>query len=257
MRRPLALVALAWFATACATQPIELKPVYTAGAERIYALRAETTITLDVPGNRRVEHTILEATSTVQVLALDGTDARVRLTLTPIRFERDGVTAEREEQQVELVVAPDGSVRQIASVGGLPADLSPNVEDLAPLLGLPLPSGRLRLGDTWSKTSAGLTGSRPAVQTGVVSALRVEHDYDTVVLRVGTERPLTRTRTVEGTMISLSGTEFSSSEIAYAFRDGFPVRITTSAEGRFSISEGGPSGGTVTIETGSVLELAD
>lgn len=257
MRRLGLVAVIAVLAVACATPPIRLSPVFATGTQRTYRLESTTRNVIDVPGSERVEHTTLVATSTIDVLGPEGTSTRVRLTLTPERFERDGRVEEREAQTVEMLVGTDGRVESIERIGGVPASITTDAEDLAPLLGAPLPSERLRLGDRWERTLPGFSLAGDIRQSGLIDSFRVVRGFDTVIARVGTERPLIRERTVGDQTLALRGTEFASSELAFAFREGFPVLIETTAHGRFDLLAGDVTGGTVEVRSTSVLTLLE
>jgi hypothetical protein len=55
--------------------------------------------------------------------------------------------------------------------------------------------------------------------------------------------------------VGLSGVELSTSRVAFAFRSGFPVEVERQAEGRFSVSSGAFSGGSIIIVTDTRLHL--
>ncbi len=244
-------------AAACAAPPIRLTPVFREGDTRGYRLVSDATTTIDVPGTQRVERTFLEASSQIEVLSVDADGARLRLTLRPLRFERDGVVEQRPDQEVQLIVGPNGAVRNIETVGGIPADLAPDAQELAPLLGIPLPEHRLRLGERWRVTLPPVgEGAGLGEQTGRVAALRVVRGVDSVVVRLGAERPITRQRTVADRRVALRGTESSTTELAFALREGYPVRIETDAEGHFQLVAGDFQGGSVIVRTTLLLELS-
>jgi len=256
-RRALASLALVACAlSACATPPIRLAPAFPLGAVRVYSLSIRgVTAAEDRPGVR--EETSLEARWTVEVLEVDGDASTLRLTLTPLRFLRDGRETDLDEQSVRAVVGPDGTVRSVEAEGGIVSEvLQP--DEIVPLLGQPLPTEELHVGSRWSRALATAGTVGPVEQTGRLSALRVEEGYDTAVVIVGTHRPLTITRQVGEQPVTLAGDEVSTSEIAFALREGFPVVITTHARGRFEVQGfGTPTGGAFTIETERVLRLLE
>lgn len=258
MRRP-AFLLLLLLATSCATPPIRLSPSYPPGAVREYRLTADATTQIRVAARTNRERTRLVARSRIEVIGATGDETTLRLTLTPTSFRRDGRALEPPAtQRAELVIGPDGAVRRITSVGGLPASIAGgNVDDLAPVIGAPLPGELLRLGATWTKALPAPSDSEiePGVQRGRIAALRRVGGEDCAIVRLATRRPLVRERSVLGQPLRLSGPELSSSTISFAFRRGYPVLIETDAEGRFAVSTGTFTGGEVTIETRTRLEL--
>lgn len=264
MRRlPLSLsLSALLIASACATPPIVLTPSYEVGDARTYELEADAITTIDLGGGEQRQRTVLRARSVIEVIALDGEETTIRLTLTPTSFTRDGVEADPPaRQRAELVVGPDGEVRSISSVGNVPADIiGADVQDLAPLLGTPLPEGRVRLGDTWTTpmpAPSGLPGARDGLERGRVSGARVVRGYDCAIVSLATRRPLVRERPVGGQTVRMAGTETSATEIAFAFRDGFAVEIHTTSDGIFDVGDGSFIGGTVTIASTTDLVLVE
>jgi hypothetical protein len=244
---------------ACATPPIRLSQAWRLGDERTYLLTADATTTVDVTGTPTIQHTTLRARSVLTVVGVEAGETRVRLRLEPEAFAIDGVPQDRPSQEVELVVGPAGDVVRVESVGGLPADLVGDVEDLAPLLGAPLPTELLHLGDRWERPVTPPEGTGLAVgrQVGRVGALRVVGGRDCAIIRLTMRRPIARNRTVGGQQLALVGNEFSASEIAFAFRDGFPMRIDTEAEGRFrAISQGFVAGSVEIVQTSALRLLS-
>lgn len=249
---------------ACATPPIVLRPAYRLGEARSYRLEATAFTTSDIGGTVQRERTVLRARSLVQVIAVDGEEATLRLTLTPESFARDGrAVATPPEQSAELVVGADGAVLRILTIGGVAAELVPtDVADLAPVLGSALPPGRMRLGDRWSQSLVAPAAPSPSPgegqagrQAGHVAALRVVRGYDCAIVMLSARRPLQRRRELGDQVLSLTGTETSATEIAFAFREGLPVEIHTDSEGSFRVGSGQFSGGTLTIAGSTDLTL--
>jgi|GEM_PF-5501493 len=251
--------ALAATLAGCATPPLRLSPVFAVGDVRTYRLTARAHTVVDLPGTRQSETTELTATSTIEVTAVNGDEATVRLTLTPLRLARAGTpVAPPPEQRAEVVVGPDGSLIRVVTVGGLPPSISgADVGDLTQLLSSPLPAHRVRLGDRWNSVTHPAEGAteEPAHQQGRISGLRSVGGRDCVLIDLGTRRPLVRRRSIGGQPVQLAGTEFAQSRIAFSLRDGFAVEMTTEAEARFSVSTAAAAGGSVTIDTRSSLLL--
>lgn len=261
MRRATSAIGLLLL-VACSTPPIRLSPLHEAGQRRVYALAASTTTIFDAGAGPQRQHTELEARSAIEVLAVAAEGVTMRVTLTPSRYLLEGRETEAPgDQVVEVLVAPDGTVLEITSVGGVPADIvGTDLQELAPLLGAPLPTRRVRLGDTWNERlpppeGAAQVGS--GSQSGRVAALRVVGGYDCAIVSLATRRPLVRERSAGDQTVRLSGTETSATEIAFAFREGFPVRIHTVAEGRFTLQSGSLADAPVTIETVTDLRLVE
>lgn len=250
MRRLLPFL-LASLLSACATPPLRLSPRFTVGDARTYSMVARATTAVDVAGLARTDATVLRARSMIEVTAIEGDEVTVRLTLTPTAFTRAGRPVEQPaEQRAELVLGFDGAVRRISSIGGLsPTIAGQDIADLAPVIGVPLPSGRVRLGARLPRPSG---PNVPPIYQGRVAGLRDVDGRDCAIISLGTRRPISRQREIEGQTVRLDGTESASSIIAFAFRDGYPVAITTDAEGTFTVAG---AQGTVVITTHTTLTL--
>jgi hypothetical protein len=233
-------------ATSCATPPLRLSPHFTVGEARTYRLRADASTIATLGDTTRRNNTHLEAKSTLEVLSISGDEATIKLTLTPTKLLQDGANATPPgAQEAELVVGPDGGVRRVTSVNRLPVSVvGGDLEDLAPVIGLALPTQRVRIGAPLPVPSTD-SGSF----TGRVSGVRVIDDLDCAILTIGRARPLTRQREIGGQQVSLEGTEYSTTTVAFAFKAGFPVDIDTTAEGHFSVPSGAVAGTTVTINS--------
>jgi hypothetical protein len=218
---------------------------------RTYRLRSEATTTIRIGERPRVERTVLAARSTLEVLGAEGEEAIVRMMVAPQRLERDGVALTLpDEQRADLAVGPDGAVRRVTSIGGLPPDLGGgDLSDVVSLLGESLPGERLHLGSSWQRSVG------RADQRGRVTAFRVVGGYDCAMVIVGTRRPIVRDRTVRGQRVRAAGTEVGASEIAFALREGFPVEIRWSARAALRVTDGTASGTTLEIESRSELVL--
>ncbi len=195
---------------------------------------------------------MLTAKTRLEVLKVDGEETTLRLTLTPRSFTRDGTAVTTPaEQRAELVAGPDGAIRRVLTVGGLPVDIAGgDISDLAPVIGVPLPIERVRLGQPLPRPTSSGT---PPVYQGRVAGLRVIDGRDCAMIELGTRRPITRERDIGGSRVRLDGSESAHSSIAYAIRDGFAVSITTDAEGVFRL---GSFDGAVTIVSHTTLTLA-
>lgn len=262
MRR--ALIPLVILLQACATTTIRLTPAFVEGDVRTYELRTSSTTTLELPGRASTVRADLVAKSTIQVRSTSADQSEIHVTLVPERYTKDGRAAALPVQQTaDLIVGPDGSVRSITSVGGLPPEIAgAGVADLAPLLGPSLPTGRMHLGQTWHRSvstpSAGpapVPSGAPIEETGRVAALRVVGGYDCAILRIGARRPIARDQSVGDQDVRISGIEFSTSEIAFAFKAGFGVRMSTDARARFALESGTFSGGSLVVASTTVLRL--
>ena len=258
MRRLSAVILL--LLAACATPPIILSPVYELGDRRTYKLEADATTTIELGGDRQRQRTLLRARSTMEIVSLEGATTTIRLTLSPTSFARDGRAVDPPpEQRAELVLGPDGEVRSIRSVGDVPAEIiGADVQELAPLLGSPLPSGRVRLGETWETPVPGPTdqpGAGDGRQRGRVDGARVVQGYDCATVVLATRRPLVRQRPIGDQTLLRAGIETSATEFAFAFREGFAVEIHTTSEGTFQVGDVAFSGGTVTIVSRTDLVL--
>jgi hypothetical protein len=93
------------------------------------------------------------------------------------------------------------------------------------------------------------------VQNARLAAVRVIDGYDCGIVALSTRRPVARVREIADTTLRLEGVEYAAGEIAFAFREGFPVSIRSNSEARLAISEGPAAGGGVVIHSTSVLTL--
>lgn len=258
MRRGRLFLVLLSLLAACATPEIRLEPHYRSGEVRTYRLTAEATIRIRAGGLDRRERTRLLATSRIEVLEATPAGARLRVRLQPERFERDGASADPPPgQEAVLAVGAAGEVTKVERVGGVPPELSgAEVEDFASLLGLRMPQGRVRIGDRWRFPVTG-PGGRSGETRGRLAAVRIVGGYDCAIVAASVRRPIARDRALlGGVSLSLDGEEISATEIAFAFADGFPVRIESTGEATLNVSGLAGEGGTVEIATETQLDLA-
>jgi hypothetical protein len=247
---------------------MRLTPAYPVGQTRTYELTATARTDAVIGGQHRSETTTLRARSVIEVVAQTGDQTKLRLTLTPESLVRDRRPASPPpEEKAELVVGPDGAIQRILTVGGLPPQISgANIEDLAPLLGAPLPTDRVRVGTAWTRSipppvvQAQPGGPTPAplppgVEHGRIEALRRVDGYDCAVVALTTQRAIVREQDIGGQAAQLAGTEVGSTETAFAFREGFPVTIRTEARATYDVVNGSVSGGTIVIDTDTELKL--
>lgn len=246
MKRALLILMMA--GSACASPPIRVTPTFPAGQQRTYALDARATTITRTPAGERVENTRLLGRSILDLISIvkDGTKARIEMK--PSSLTRDGAAVETPKSQTaNIVIGPDGVI-DVIEVDGVPTSLLPiGAADLAGILGPPLPTRGLRPGERFT-----LPGS-----SGRVAALRVEQGYLCAILRIGARRPVTRTRQDDGRDISLNGTETADIEIAFAIREGFPVRIDTTAEAPLRVTTNGGESGEILVRTTTSLILIE
>ncbi|MBI4728304.1 MAG: hypothetical protein HY775_02195 [Acidobacteria bacterium] len=256
MRRAVpVLLTLVLALSACAAPEIRLVHRFRPGEVRTYRLVAVASARLRAGAIDRTERTQLEATSRVEVLAAAGGGATLRLSVVPTALRRDGRRAEPlAPQEAVVVVGADGAVRRVESVGGLPAELSGDLEDLGPLLSSPLPAGRLHLGDRWRRSVPGASG-RQGRERGRLAALRVVSGYRCAIIALEVRRPIIRSRSFGGTTLRLTGQDFSSIEMSFAFAEGFPVRVASVAVDTLAVSGVAGVGGSVDLRTETVLTL--
>lgn len=191
----------------------------------------------------------------ITVVSTGGEETELHLSVRWDRYLRDGArSTPPAEQTADLIVGPDGRAVRITAIGGVPpAVAGADVSSIAPLLGPSLPTHRVHLGDRWTANDALTSGAR---QEGRITALEVVGGYRCAIVRVGVQRPITRTQAVGQQQIELTGTEFSTSEIAFAFRSGFAVRVETAATARFTVRSATFSGGSLEVENQILMEKA-
>lgn len=251
----LMLLALSLVAQGCAVPQIRLIHRFRPGEARTYRLVATADARIVAGATRRSERTTLEAVSRISVIAAGREGATLRLSVEPTLLRSGGREATPPApQEAEVVVGPDGAIRAVRSIGGLPAGLSADLDDLGPLLSTPLPTGVLHLGDRWRRSTEG-AGGRPGLQRGRLAALRIEEGYDCAIVALELRRPIERSRAFGGIELRLVGNETSAVEIAFAFRDGFPVRVSSVGEGTFGIAGVAGARGTVRLRTETSLRL--
>lgn len=242
------MVTLALLGSACATTPIRVTPAFPAGQQRTYQLDARATTITRTPAGERVERTRLVGRSILDLISIGGDGTRARISMSPTSLTRNGQPVETPREQVaDVVIGHDGTI-DVLQVDGVPNTLAPvGAADLAGILGPPLPTAVLRAGERFTANGA----------RGRVAALRVERGYDCAILRVGLARPVLRERTSEGRDISLRGTEIADIEIAFALREGFPVRIDTTAEAPLRVTTDGGDSGEILVRTVTTLTLLE
>jgi hypothetical protein len=251
----LALTTIAF--SACAAPEIRLQARFVPGEVREYRLVADADVRISAGGGSTVERTHLVASTKIEVKEVSNGTATLTLTVSPRSLERDGRSADPPApQQIEMQVGPDGRVTGVTSAEGAPVALeAAEVEDLVPLIGPPLPTGRVRLASRWSRVPSGPDGLPAGIQRARLAALRVIDGHDCAIVALSTRRSVVRQRQISGTTLRLQGIEYASGEIAFAFREGIPVTVRSDGEARLAISGGAAAGGEVVIRTDSSLEL--
>ena len=253
MRRIAALTSIALLAAACATPEIRLRPRFSAGEVRDYRLVADAVVRIDAASTSQEERSRLIAGTRLAVESVSGGVTQILLTITPRSLVRDGRRSDLPAaQQVRLTVSPEGRVTDVSVLGGQAVLEAADVEDLVPLIGPPVPRGRVHLADRWSRRSS---VSERGTQNARLAALRIIGGYDCAIVATSTRRPVSRQRDLGGSTLRLDGVEYASGEIAFAFGQGFPVRVTSDAEARLAVSGAGAQGGGVVISTVTSLTL--
>lgn len=247
---------LALTLAACASPAVTLRLSYPAGKVRTYRVTATVFQKIDVATLQDTETIKLEATSRIEVLDVGTGGATLKVTVTPSSLTRNGTKAELPQvQEVTVQVGEDGSIARVDAPRG--AQVNPeDIIGVAPLIGATLPTGRLHLGDRWSRDlPPQREGMKAGVQQGRLAAYRVVQDRRCAVVTLDARRPLTLTRQAAGTQLNLSGTEVTATEISIDFAEGFPVLVEAEAEGSFAV-QGAPSKpGDVIIRTQTELRL--
>lgn len=258
MRRPLVvtlIVVLTLGLAACAAPELRLTSRFSSGEVRVYRVVADAEVTISASELTTTERTRLEATTRVVVDEVTPTRSTLTMTITPVKLTRDGKPVDPpDEQRVRIEVGRDGQIERVTPAEGTgPLDAA-EIEDLVPLIGPPLPPGRVHLADRWTRAFPAATGSG-GVQDARLAALRVVDGYDCGIVAISTRRPVVREREVAGTALRLEGIEYAAGEIAFAFREGMPVTVRSNGEARLAISGGPAAGGAVVIRSNSVLTL--
>lgn len=246
----------AFAAAACASPEIRLQARFVPGEVREYRLAADADVRIAAGGGSTLQKTRLVATTTIEVESVSASGASLALTITPRTLERDGRRADPPaEQEIRLRVAPDGRVAGVTA-GQTAVELeTAEVEDLVPLIGPPLPSGRVRLASRWSRAPIGPQGRPAGIQRARLAALRVVDGRDCAIVALSTRRPVVRVRQIGTETLRLEGIEYATGEIAFAFRDGLPVEVVSEGEARLAISGVAAAGGGVVIRTLTTITL--
>lgn len=246
---------MAFGVAACATPHVTLRPQFVPGEERTYRLDATAEVSAELPGLAGTQTIRLVATAVIEVVGHEADGARLRVALRPERLERDGTAVPPPEpQRAEIIVGPDGRVVRLARVEGAPPGLAgAGIEDLVPLLGVPMPEGRVRVGERWALPVG--AGEPAGVVRGRLAGLRVVDGYDTAIVAASVERPVSRRQTVAGRRVRLQGGETGVSEIAFAFREGVAVRVVNRSEARMDLAGEGGETGTIVVRSRSTLSL--
>ena len=154
-----------------------------------------------------------------------------------------------------MKVDPTGRVTEVTTAEGTPREIEgADVEDLIPLIGPPAPARRVHLADRWTRSPLGSSSTPAGTVEARLAALRVVDERDCAIVSLSTRRPVSRRQTLGGVPLNLQGTEFAAGEIAFAFREGFPVTVRSDSEARLSIV-GGPPGSGVVIATKTAITL--
>lgn len=256
MRRAGLAALLALAVASCAAPEFRLASRFSAGETREYRVVADAAVTISAAELTTTERTRLEARTRLTVEQVSSAGATLLMTITPQRLTRDGEPTDvPAEQRVRIQVATDGRIVGVTPAEGTAPLDAAEIEDLVPLIGPPLPSGRVHLADRWSRPLAAPSGSPAGVQDARLAAVRVIDGYDCGIVSLSTRRPVARVREIAGATLRLEGVEYAAGEIAFAFREGFPVSIRSNSEARLAVSEGPAAGGGVVIRSTSVLTL--
>lgn len=256
MRRLTPLLGLTLALAACAAPEFRLSSRFSSGEVRVYRVIADAEVTIAAGQIASTERTRLEATTRVVVDELTATGATMTMTITPVRLTRDGKQVDApSEQRVHIELSSDGQIEAVTPEGDTGALDAAEIEDLVPLIGPPLPAGRVHLTDRWSRSLPGIPDGPSGVQHARLAALRVVGGFDCGIVALSTRRPVVREREIAGTTLRLEGVEYAAGEIAFAFREGFPVTVRSNGEARLAISGGPAEGGGVVIRSNSVLTL--
>lgn len=241
---------------ACAAPQIRIAPRFVTGEVRQYRLTSEAETRISATGFSSTETTRLDAITRIEVQESTLAGSVLLLTITPRRLTRNGETAEPPpEQRIRIEVEPGGTVKRVTTAEGTQELEAEELEDLAPLIGPPLPPGPVHLADRWTRTARSLEGTSPGVQRVRLAALRVVDGYNCAVLALSTRRAVARQRTVGGRALTLQGVEYAAGEITFAFREGFPVTVRSNGEARLAIAGEEAAGGAVVIKTETALTL--
>ncbi len=252
MRRIAVLLTVGLSFAACATPEIRLQPRFSTGEVRDYRLVADAVVRINAAASSQVERSRLVATTRLAVESVADGVTSILLTITPRSLTRDGKESDLPAaQQVRMTVARDGRVTNVTPLGRQTALEAADIEDLVPLIGPPVPRGRVHLADRWSRRSS---VSERGTQDARLAALRTVDGYDCAIVATSTRRPVSRERNLGGSTLRLDGVEYASGEIAFAFGQGFPVSVRSDAEARLAVSAGAQGGGVV-ISTVTSLTL--
>jgi hypothetical protein len=238
---------------ACAAPEIRLQPRFATGEVRDYRLVADAVVRIDAATTSQVERSQLIANTRLAVESVTAGVATILLTITPRSLTRDGKRSDvPAAQQVRMTVAADGRVTDVTPLGQQTTLETADIEDLVPLIGPPVPRGRVHLADRWSRRSS---VSERGTQNARLAALRTVDGYDCAIVATSTRRPVSRERNLGGSTLRLDGVEYASGEISFAFAQGFPVSVKSDAEARLAVSGAGGQGGGVVISTVTTLTL--
>lgn len=241
---------------ACAAPEFRLVSRFTPGEVREYRVAADAMVTISAAETTTTERTRLDARTRLVVEQSTSTSTTLTMTITPERVTRDGKPVEAPPtQRIRIEVGAGGEIDRVTPVEGTGQLDAAEIEDLVPLIGPPLPEGRVHLSDRWRRPLSVPSGAPAAFQDARLAALRVIEGYDCGIVSLSTRRPVVREREIAGTVLRLEGVEYASGEMAFAFREGFPVTLRSNGEARLAISEGPAAGGGVVIRATTVLTL--
>jgi hypothetical protein len=256
MRRFGILIALALLNGACAAPELQLTSRFSPGEVRLYRVLADAEVTISIADATSTERTRLEATTRVTVEQVTEGVTTLGMTITPVHLTRDGRRIETpSEQEVRIEVGSDGQIDRVTSVEGTGELEAAEIEDLVPLIGPPLPAGRVHLADRWRRALPGPAGTPAGTQDARLAGLRVIDGYDCGIVALSTRRPIVQEREIAGNLFRLEGIEYAAGEIAFAFREGMPVTVRSNGEARLAISGAAAEGGGVVIRSNSVVTL--
>ncbi len=201
-------------------------------------MRATARAEWDIGGGGRGQSS-LEIRVLEEVVGVDAGGATLDVTMIPQQTTGSGLLAPgAERRSFKLRVAPDGSVREVLEINGLPARvLKPEDRTLIGTFRVPLPRSEVGLFDKWTASLGvgGEVGLGGSLLHGEVTRLDVRSDRDTAHLRYSGEGPLSWTVALPQGDAALDGEAATDIWAHFDIVGGFLAEARSTTRGIFDL----------------------
>ena len=231
-----AVLVAAGLTAACRPDTVELRFRPRLGATFAYRVRVDAVTTTTIPGEEtRVSRDEIDVRTTERVIATGPDGATLDMTLTsataPARTFR--IQVDRADQ---LVAVLDEEQVPSGALGPL------SLADVLPRAAAPPPSTPLRPGRHWAVDEPVAVAGQPAGRvrgTATLASLGLLHGRKVAVVTSDLQLPASRSATVAGQTVTLSGAEHTSATVTRALPDGALEQARADTTGDYALDVGG------------------